>query len=736
MPPLLLDDDEAVAVAIGLRTATPGAAVAGIEETSLRALAKLEQVLPPRLRRQVSALQAVTVQVRRGRPGPTVDPAMLTEIARHARDHFTLRFDYSDRRQEASQRRVEPYRIVNAGLRWYLVAWDLDREDWRTFRVDRMREGMSPGPRFTPRELTDADAEALVARGVPPRGAPAPGLGRRPGAGGASCGAVGPDARHRHPDRRRAAARSTPAPTRVEQLAAWLGHARRRLPGQRAAGARRGGAGAVRSLRRGDALSRRQALREDVNRPPASGLTTSKCRRSKVTIADVRYRVARTTIEASARRRSTGPHSARSARAPPRGRLLRMPAGPRRHPPAPQAPPARRRRRDASRSGSRSRRSRTGETTSGSVDPSRTSATAAWSGSQAVEVGEQCARVDDHRLAEAVEVQVRRPERLACFLRRGRRSARRPRLIKDRLSDRLADHLGLRTPRCRATRRSAVLSSRRQVHGCLVHGRMVPPVAPATLGQIQRQTRRCLGVPARLADVGGVEALGESAEDRAEQRCGSRAASPAAIRRRARRVAARSCAVGRRARSPGRAPAGTTARRPRRRRLVGRQARRRSPFQADLGQDRGAPSSSPRIVDAIVERLAAPRRSARRSRRRAPARTAGTARRSAATGARRSRPIPSGSSARPSSMRPSSTCAAPRSTLPAAVQMRNSCSSASSTRAVARSSAASGSRRHSRSRPAWNRAYAVVNGWSSAAASASAASARSAACRAGPAATG
>jgi len=167
MPPLLLDDDEAVAVAIGLRTATQGA-IAGIEETSLRALAKLEQVLPPRLRRQVSTLQGVTVQVRRGRQGPTVDPAMLTEVARLTRDHFTLRFDYSDRRQEASQRRVEPYRIVNAGLRWYLVAWDLDREDWRTFRVDRIREGMSPGPRFSPRELSDSDAEALVARGIPP----------------------------------------------------------------------------------------------------------------------------------------------------------------------------------------------------------------------------------------------------------------------------------------------------------------------------------------------------------------------------------------------------------------------------------------------------------------------------------------------------------------------------------------------------------------------------------------
>jgi predicted DNA-binding transcriptional regulator YafY len=93
---------------------------------------------------------------------------MLSEIARLARGRWTIRFDYSDRRQEASQRRVEPYRIVNAGQRWYLVAWDLDRDDWRTFRVDRMREGMSPGMRFRPREISDAEVEALVARGVPP----------------------------------------------------------------------------------------------------------------------------------------------------------------------------------------------------------------------------------------------------------------------------------------------------------------------------------------------------------------------------------------------------------------------------------------------------------------------------------------------------------------------------------------------------------------------------------------
>ncbi len=166
LPPLLLEDEEAVAVAIGLRTAT-GGAVTGIEETSLRALAKLEQVLPPRLRSRVSAIQAATLLVR-GRTGPTVDPAVLTELARVCRDHRALRFDYSDRKGVASQRRVEPERVVNWGQRWYLVAWDTDRTDWRTFRVDRLVPGMSPGPRVTPRPLSDAEVVALVSRGVPP----------------------------------------------------------------------------------------------------------------------------------------------------------------------------------------------------------------------------------------------------------------------------------------------------------------------------------------------------------------------------------------------------------------------------------------------------------------------------------------------------------------------------------------------------------------------------------------
>jgi predicted DNA-binding transcriptional regulator YafY len=164
MPPLLLDDDEAVAIAIGLRAAA-GASVDGIEDTSLRALAKLEQVLPPRLRRQVTTLQDVTQSVTRRRPGPTIDPSTLTELARLVREHFTLRFDYSDRKNEATQRRAEPYRIVNAGARWYVVAWDLDRADWRTFRLDRLDAPRPTGVRGPARDLPGGDA-ALVARSI------------------------------------------------------------------------------------------------------------------------------------------------------------------------------------------------------------------------------------------------------------------------------------------------------------------------------------------------------------------------------------------------------------------------------------------------------------------------------------------------------------------------------------------------------------------------------------------
>src|SRR6266568_1851332 len=133
LPPLLLDDDEAVAVAIGLRTAASGS-IAGIEETSARALAKLQRVLPARLRHRVSAYQASTLHT--PSPATLVDPDVLTAIASACRDHERLRFDYRTHSGTSSRREVEPYRLVNDRRRWYLVAWDADRYDWRTFRVD------------------------------------------------------------------------------------------------------------------------------------------------------------------------------------------------------------------------------------------------------------------------------------------------------------------------------------------------------------------------------------------------------------------------------------------------------------------------------------------------------------------------------------------------------------------------------------------------------------------------
>ncbi|BCB81945.1 WYL domain-containing protein [Phytohabitans flavus] len=165
MPPLLLDDDEAVAVAVGLRTAA-GGTVAGIEETSVRALAKIEQVLPARLRHRVNALQSYTVPVPPDRPAPTVDPAVLTLLAAACRDAERVRFDYRGHDGTATTRSVEPHRLVSWGRRWYLVGWDVDRQDWRTFRVDRIAPRSPTGPRFAPREDPPGGAAAHVARGV------------------------------------------------------------------------------------------------------------------------------------------------------------------------------------------------------------------------------------------------------------------------------------------------------------------------------------------------------------------------------------------------------------------------------------------------------------------------------------------------------------------------------------------------------------------------------------------
>ncbi|TDB76278.1 YafY family protein [Micromonospora sp. KC723] len=163
LPPLLLDDDEAVAVAAGLRTAA-GGTITGIEETSVRALTKLEQVLPARLRHRINTLAAVTVPMPGS--GPTVAADTLTAVAAACRDHQRLRFDYQSHDGGTSIRVTEPHRLVHTGRRWYLVAWDLDRAGWRTFRADRLTPHVPTGPRFTPRQPPGGDLTGYVARGL------------------------------------------------------------------------------------------------------------------------------------------------------------------------------------------------------------------------------------------------------------------------------------------------------------------------------------------------------------------------------------------------------------------------------------------------------------------------------------------------------------------------------------------------------------------------------------------
>src|SRR4051794_28345131 len=148
LPPLLLDEEEAVAVAVGLRTAA-SVGVAGIEETSVRALAKLEQVLPSRLRRRVAAVGSATVAF--PGTGPAVDAETLAVIAAAARDGERLRFRYRAHDGRPAPGVAEPLRLVHTGRRWYLVAWDVERGAWRTFRVDRMGPRIAADRRFEPR---------------------------------------------------------------------------------------------------------------------------------------------------------------------------------------------------------------------------------------------------------------------------------------------------------------------------------------------------------------------------------------------------------------------------------------------------------------------------------------------------------------------------------------------------------------------------------------------------------
>ena len=157
MPPLLLDDEEAVAIAVGLRTAARHA-VDGIDEASVRALAKIEQVLPSRLRYRVASLGSATVPMTTWEP-PTVDPDHLMLLATSITTQERLRFSY-----RGEERLVEPHRLVSAGRRWYLVAFDNDRADWRVFRVDRIEEPRRTGVRVAPRELPADDAAEFVTR--------------------------------------------------------------------------------------------------------------------------------------------------------------------------------------------------------------------------------------------------------------------------------------------------------------------------------------------------------------------------------------------------------------------------------------------------------------------------------------------------------------------------------------------------------------------------------------------
>jgi predicted DNA-binding transcriptional regulator YafY len=161
LPPVLLDDEEAVTVAVAVRAAA--SSVGKMEETAVGLLAKLDQLLPSRLRRRASALHSVTISLAHPQAAPDID--VLTQIAAACRDNLKLRIDYRDRAGNVTSRAVEPMRLAHTGRLWYLVAWDPQRKDWRTFRMDRVERLTATGPRFTPREFPGDIAE-YVSRSI------------------------------------------------------------------------------------------------------------------------------------------------------------------------------------------------------------------------------------------------------------------------------------------------------------------------------------------------------------------------------------------------------------------------------------------------------------------------------------------------------------------------------------------------------------------------------------------
>jgi predicted DNA-binding transcriptional regulator YafY len=161
LPPVLLDDEEAVTVAVAVRAAA--SSIGKMEEAAVRLLAKLDQLLPLRLRKRASALHSVTISLARPEAAPSID--VLTQIACACRDHLKLRVNYRDRAGNVTSRWVEPMRLAHTGRLWYLVAWDGERKDWRTFRMDRVQRLASTGPQFTPREFP-GDIAAYVSRSI------------------------------------------------------------------------------------------------------------------------------------------------------------------------------------------------------------------------------------------------------------------------------------------------------------------------------------------------------------------------------------------------------------------------------------------------------------------------------------------------------------------------------------------------------------------------------------------
>lgn len=165
LPPLLVTDDEAIALTVGLR-ATALSAIEGIEDASVGLMAKLDDVLPDRLRRRIDALQQSVEIMRWSEQAADVRSSDLTVLSQGCRDSEEVRFVYRRRDDEESHRLVQPHQLVAAGRRWYLVAWDVRRGDWRTFRVDRMSDAALAGARFEKRPLPTTDAATFVRDGM------------------------------------------------------------------------------------------------------------------------------------------------------------------------------------------------------------------------------------------------------------------------------------------------------------------------------------------------------------------------------------------------------------------------------------------------------------------------------------------------------------------------------------------------------------------------------------------